>query len=409
MRDTDLFRQILGLEPPWSVTEVKLDDEAGRIDVWVEHRPGVMWQCPICERELTCRDHSEERTWRHLDTCQFQTHLRARMPRVDCPEHGVMQVRVPWAEARSRFTLLFERLAIDVLQQCATVTGAGRLLRLSWDEAWGIMRRSVQRGLERKPIRVVRHVGVDEKAFKRGHRYVTVVADLERSTVEYLAEDRKIESLAGYWATLTPEQLAGVEAVAMDMWMPYIQATIQGLPDAGSKIVFDRYHVMRMVNDAVDKVRRQEQRHLKAEGDGALTGTKRLWLYAKENLPDGLRPALRDLIRMNLKTGRAWAIKETLRELWSYVRTGWARRFFNGWYGWARRSRLEPIRKVAQTIKDHLENILTYCRHRITNAALEGINSRIQAVKARARGYRNHENFKTAIYFFCGGLDLYPR
>lgn len=409
MRDTELFRQILGLERPWSVQEVKLDDETSRIDIWVDHESGITWSCPSCERELSCRDHSEERTWRHLDTCQFQTFLHARVPRVDCPEHGVTQVRVPWAEARSRFTLLFERLAIDVLQQCATVTGAGRLLRLSWDEAWGIMRRAVRRGQSRKAPRVIPYVGVDEKAFKRGHRYLTVVCDLERSTVEYLAEDRKAESLAGYWAKLTPEQLAGVKAVAMDMWMPYVQATLQGLPDARSKIVFDRYHVMRLVNDAVDKVRRQEQRQLKAEGEGVLTGTKRLWLYAEENLPDGLRPALRDLIQMNLKTARAWAIKETLRDLWSYVRVGWARRFFNGWYGWARRSRLDAIRRVAQTVKDHLDNILTYCRHRITNAALEGINSRIQAVKARARGYRNQENFKTAIYFFCGGLDLYPR
>jgi transposase len=135
MRDIDLYRQVLGLEKPWAVGRVDLDVAGQRVDIWVEHESGTVWSCPRCGRELSCRDHAEERVWRHLDTCQFQTHLHARIPRVDCPEHGVVQVRVPWAEARSRFTLLMERLVIDVLTQCATVSGACRLLWLSWDEA----------------------------------------------------------------------------------------------------------------------------------------------------------------------------------------------------------------------------------------------------------------------------------
>lgn len=136
------------------------------MDIWLEHPPGAKWPCPKCGQKLPCRDHAEERAWRHLDTGQFQTHLYARIPRVECPEHGVLQVAVPWAEARSRFTLLMERFVIDVLQQCATVLGACRLLRLSWDEVWGVVQRAVRRGLARKRQQPLPVIGVDEKAFK---------------------------------------------------------------------------------------------------------------------------------------------------------------------------------------------------------------------------------------------------
>ncbi|MFQ5877475.1 MAG: transposase family protein [Acidobacteriota bacterium] len=150
MHDTDLYRQILGLGHPWFVARVDLNVGGERVEVWVDHQPGVRWPCPECQKELACRGHAEGRSWRHLDTCQFKTLLHARVPRVDCPDHGVLQVRVPWAESRSRFTLLMERFVIDVLQQCATVAGARRILRISRDEGWGVMDRAVARGLARK-------------------------------------------------------------------------------------------------------------------------------------------------------------------------------------------------------------------------------------------------------------------
>lgn len=195
----------------------------------------------------------------------------------------------------------------------------------------------------------------------------------------------------------------------MDMWTPYIQATIKGVPDADGKIVFDRFHIMNHMVKAVDKVRRQEHRRLSAAGDDTLKGTKYLRLYSEENLPYKHRPTLETLKELNLKVGRAWAIKESLRSLWNYSQEGWARRFFKKWFAWAAHSRLEPIRKVAVMIQTHLSNILTYCRHRVTNAVAEGLNSKIMASRRRACGYRNKEHFKTAIYFFCGGLSLYQR
>ena len=310
MQDTKLFETILGLTPPWHISRVELKTDEKRVDLWLEHEP-TRWPCPECGTELAGFDHAEVRTWRHLDTCQFQTHLHAEIPRVQCPTHGVKQVRVPWAEPRSRFTLLMERLVIDLILQCSTVKGACAIAGLSWDEAWGITQRAVARGRARKEARAIPYIGVDEKAFRKGHRYHTVVCDLERSTVEFVAEERKTASLAGYYAQLTDEQKSALQAVAMDMWEPYIGATREGLPDGESRIVFDRFHIMREMTKAVDTVRKQEHREFLGAGvDSPLTGTKYVWLFSDENRPEYHAETFATLQALNLKVGRAWAIRK---------------------------------------------------------------------------------------------------
>lgn len=409
MQDTKLFETILGLQAPWHIARVVLDTARQRVDLWAEHDAGP-WPCPECAAPLSCFDHAEERTWRHLDTCQFETSLHARIPRVQCPTHGVKQVRVPWAEPRARFTMLMERLVIDVVLQCSTLSGACRLLRISWDEAWRVMERAVRRGQARRGQRTLRYLGVDEKALRKGHVYHTVVCDLERATVEYVGEGRSVESLSPFYASLTDGQRAAVAAVARDMWDPYMRATREGLPDGAQRIVFDRFHVMRDITMAVDTVRRAEHRRLRQDtGESVLTGTKYWWLYGKEHVPAGRRRAFRQLQRLNLKVGRAWAIKEALRRLWAYRRLSTATRFFRQWYGWARRSQLAPIARVALTLQRHLDGVLRYCQHRITNGVAEGLNSKIMTIKRKACGFRNAQHFTIAIYFHCGGLDLYPR
>ncbi len=411
MQDKELYEELPGIKTPWKVSRIELDVKAERIDVWAEHGDGETWGCPECGEKLKIYDHSEERSWRHLDTCQCQTHLHARVPRVQCPRHRVVQVRVPWAEPQSRFTMRFERLAIDVLRECA-VTGATRILGVSWDEAWGVMERAVDRGKLRKVRRVVRQIGVDEKAAAKGHKALTLVCDLEQGTVEYVGEDRKQESLEAYYEGLLegllPKQREGIEAVAMDMWEPYVAATRKPLAGADEKIVFDRFHIMGSLGKAVDTVRKQEHRQRMQQGDETLKGTKSLWLYGKENVPDFRRRAFAVLRRLELKVGRAWAIKETLRELRHYVYPEAGRRFWKRWYFWATHSRLKPVLEAAATLKRHLTNILTYFRHRIANAVSEGLNSKIQTIKKMAYGFRNLEHFKTAIDFHCGGLNLYP-
>jgi len=407
MEVKELYRQVLGIEEPWKVSQVELDVKGERIDVKVVHGEEVRWPCPECGQLLTVYDHAPERVWRHLDTCQFKTYLHARIPRVNCPVHGVRQVKVSWAEAHSRFTMLFERLAIEVLKE-ANIEGAARLLRVSWDEAWKLMERAVRRGQRRKKRRAVKKMGVDEKSLGKGHNYLTLVYDLGEARVEYIADDRRKESLDGYFSLLSLAQREEIEAIATDIWDPYLASIREHVPGAEEKLVFDRYHLMRHLVEAVDKVRKQEHRELKREGLGVLAGTKYLWLYSQENLPPEKRSFFTCLKKKRLKTARAWAIKESFRELWGYQSLGWANKHFESWYAWAIRSRLNPIKQVARMFRKYLRNILTYLKHRITNAVSEGINSTIQTIKKMACGFRNREHFKIAIYFHCGGLDLYP-
>jgi transposase len=407
MRDHELYATILGVQAPWTVERVELDVAGGAVHVWLARTAGVPAPCPECETACPIYDH-RERAWRHLDTCQLQTRLHARVPRVDCPTHGVVQSAVPWATPGSKFTLLFERLAIDWLREAAVIAVA-RQLKLRWDAVWGIERRAVARGLERRGTLALRYVGVDEKSFQRRHDYVTVVSDLAGARVLFVADDRKRESLEAFWALgLTDTQRAQVEAIAMDMWEPYVQATRAQVPDADRKIVFDRFHCAKHLNEGVDRVRRMEHRELKAAGDTRLTGTKYTWLRHPDHFKPEAWRAFAALRNSTLKVARAWALKETAADLWEYRYVGAARRFFRRWYFWATHSRLQPMIEKARMLKTHLANILTYLRHRITNATAEGLNSKIQWIRYTARGFRNRENFKTAIYFHCGGLDLYP-
>jgi transposase len=407
MQDTELYRHVLGLEKPWKVDRVELDIRGERVDVWAVHEEGLRWVCPECRTELAIYDHAPERIWRHLDTCQFKTFLHARVPRVECPTHGVKQVSIPWAEAKSRFTALFERLAIDMLQ-VSDIEGAGKILRVSWDEAWGIMERAVARGKKRKKRRVVRKMGVDEKSAARGHNYLTIVSDLERGTVEYLGDNRDEGSLDGYLGKLSPKRREKIESIAVDMWDPYLASIRKHVPDAEEKVVFDRYHLMTHMGKAVDEVRKAEHRELVQNDDERLKGTKYLWLYSKENVPKEKTGWLRGLRRMNLRTARAWAIKENFRELWRFFRRSWAEKHFKAWFFWATHSKPAPVITAAWTFKRHLSQILNYVRHRITNAVSEGLNSKIQTIKKKAYGFRNRENLKTSIFFHCGGLNLYP-
>lgn len=251
-------------------------------------------------------------------------------------------------------------------------------------------------------------MGVDEKAFRKGHKYLTLVNDLTRNRVLYVAEDREQSSLDGFWETITPQQLDSIEAVAMDMWDPYV-ASVQGhLPDAEKKIVFDKFHIAQHLGDGVDRVRRQEHKLLKAQGDETLTGTKYDWLRNPVTMDENQRREFAQLRRSNLKTARAWALKEHGMALYNYVYEKPARNHFQWWYSWAIRSRLEPMKEKARMLKRRFENVITYLRHQITNAASESLNAKIQWVKYTARGYRNKHNFITAIYFHCGGLDLSP-
>lgn len=407
MQDRQLYQQILGIASPWRVERVELKLEDAEVHVHLAHEDGREWACPECGRACALHDHQPERVWRHLDTCQYQTLLHAAAPRTRCEEHGVRVVRLPWAEPQSRFTALFERLAIDWLSAASQQAVAERL-GLSWDEVHGIMQRAVQRGLQRRQAEKASYLGVDEKAFRKGHRYATIVTDLDRGHVLYVGKERTQASLDGFWAAQTPEQLASIAGVAMDMWEPYEQSTRRRLPNAEQKIVYDKFHIAKHLGEAVDRVRRQENKELRSRGDDQLVGTKYQWLRNPDKMADDQWREFGALRRGKLKTARAWALKEQAMVLWDYRYEACARKHFGWWYRWATHSRLKPMIEKAKMLKSHLANVLTYLTHPITNATSESMNSKIQWVKYTARGFRNFDNFATAIYFHCGGLDLAP-
>lgn len=409
MQDKGLYQQILGLGTPWSVSRVELNMDKQQVDVFAEHPARTTFCCPECEQPLGCYDHIPERQWRHLDSCRFKTILHARVPRVNCPEHGVKQVDVPWAEKSSRFTILFERFAIDVLLATQTVKGAMSILGTKWDQTWAIVQRAVARGKARKETKPLPHIGIDEKAFSKGHSYITLLYDLDNSTVEAISDGNDTDSGIACFSELSTEQVQSVKAIAMDMSAAYVKAAKHVFTLTEHMIVHDRFHVMQLATKAVDKVRRAEHRQLLQNDDDRLTKTKYIWIKSHENLTEKQQALFEDTYDLKLQTGKAWAYKEMLRDLWTQEDTASATNYFRDWYNRVIHTKLEPMKRVARTIKERLGNVVSYCKHRITNAVAEGINSKIMSIKRRVGGYRNQQNFKTAIFFYCGGLNLYPQ
>jgi transposase len=334
---TEHYRVLLGLDANWRVEQVDFSLEEKKVEIRLSHIGGSLC-CPECGASCPQADLAPERQWRHLDTMQFQTVICARIPRSKCPQCGVKTIAVPWADKHSRFTLLFEAFAIGVLNASANVQRAAVLLDLDWQTTHGIMQRAVKRGLKRRSLEEVRHVGIDEKSFGRGQDYVSVMTDLDESRVLEVVKDRTQEAADALWNSLPKAQREQVLGVAMDMWQPYLASTRQHASTA--EIVHDKFHVSKHLNEAVDQVRRQENKALRAEGDERLVGSKQLWLFNPQNLSQERKKELAALKDETLKTSRAWGIKEYFRKFWDYTYTQSAAEFFEDWYSWAVRSRL---------------------------------------------------------------------
>lgn len=409
MQDTKLYEAVLGLESPWEVVNVELKVAEETVLVEVESTARRL-PCPICQSPSPLYD-SSTRRWRHLDTCQFQTVLSAKVPRVKCLKHGVKRVQVPWADRNSKFTAMFEQLVIRWLQ-VACISAVAELFGLSWSTVNGIQERAVRRGIKRRAYEegrtLPKRIGIDEKSFKKGHDYVTVICDQVGGNVAHVADGRKAEVVGEYLKSFNEEERASVLTVAMDMWQGFISAVKTWIPGADKKICFDKFHVAQHLGKAVDQVRRAENKKLRAEGSDVLKGTRYHWLGNSTQLSRKRLGELEALKKIAKKTGRAWVLKEIGMDAWRYRSRGWARKALEKWYRSAIRSRIEPIKKVARMIKKHMEGIINAIYHGVTNARSESINSRIQWIKYTARGFRNRERFRNAIYFHLGGLDMTP-
>ena len=218
------YEQLLGLIKPWKVETINLDMERLKLDISVRWEPGNNAPCPVCDKPCSVRDHRETRQWRHLDTMQFQTTIIADIPRIDCPEHGIKSIPVPWAGEHSRFTTLFERFAIDVLKGAKNLAKAKELLRLSWDQVHLIQHHAVERGLSRRTDESILHAGMDEKNFGKGHSYVSLLTDIDRSRVMDVVRDRTTEAAETLWKTLPKAQRSSIVSVSMDMWEAFMNA-----------------------------------------------------------------------------------------------------------------------------------------------------------------------------------------
>ena len=401
----EFYAQSLDLASPWKVVEVTIDGESKQVRIRVECARGEVWGDPETNERAEIKDW-EERTWRHLDTCQFETIIMAKVPRLLLKSGRTLTARVPWAAPRGRFTLSFEAYVISLLRQCRTVRGAARLARISEDAADGVMRRAVERGLLRRQLQPPTLLGFDEKALRKGHRYATILTDVENGCVIDLVEERTKEAALQLLGQLPEGSTGSIQAVAMDMWPAFMGAVEEALPEAA--IVFDKFHIKKHLNEAVDKIRRQEHHKLSAAGNLILSGTKYLWLRRHEDLRQRAAAEFRSLLVQDLQTGTAWALKENFDRFWGYTSLAWAMKFLWDWVETARATGLGPLGKVADMIDKHAEGILNYLMHPITNAAAEGINSIIQSLKHAARGLPNFQSFRTRVLFFLGKLDLTP-
>jgi len=403
----EFYSQILGFEWPWEVQEIIRDGASREVRVVVAYAEGEEAYCPTCGKQSPIHDR-KARKWRHLDSCNHKTIIESEIPRVQCAKHGVLQIKVPWAEKNSRFTMELE-LHVCRWLQLAPISEVGAMFDLSWDVVAGIQKRAVRRGEAKRQKASPRHIGVDETSFQKRHEYVTVILDKDKNTVLDVLQDRKADTLGTWFKTQGKADFSDLESISMDMWDPYIKAARESFENWESLVAFDRYHVAQHLNKAVNKVRAQEHRELiRDHGTSELSGTKFDWLRTSTRTDNrtGNRPEFMQLSHLNLKTARAWRIKEAASLLWDFTYLGVAQKRWKEFLSWISRSKLEPMVKTGKMIRNYFWGILNAIRMKVSNAMLESVNSGIQRIKRMACGFRNRERFRLSILFHFGGLDF---
>ena len=406
MNDTTLYTQILGLEKPWVVTDVQLDILNEEVTVKIEYSSST-GLCPTCGKECTIHDRRMPRTWRHLDTCQMKTYLTGNLPRVNCSEHGVQTISVAWAESHSSFTMLFEAFPIRLLQATVNQSKTASILRVSPHQVSHIMSKAVKRGLERRKKINLEYLGIDEKSMHKGHTYMTVASDLTSGSVIDVVENRTSEAVNELLTKLkNTHNCAPLKAVSMDMWKAFMNEVNAVFPCAD--IVHDRFHIAKYLNDAVDKTRISENRELVANSDDSLKRSKFLFLKNEENLTEKQAIRFQAIKESNLKTCRAWLIKENFKSFFKCTFVNEAKSYFSQWYIDVKESRLTNMIKVADMLKNHAAGLLNYIKHKISNALAENLNGQIQKIKTIGRGFYAFKNYRNAILFHLGKLDMIP-
>lgn len=406
MDTTDIFGVALNLPSPWSIAKVEFKpDDNGSLELHIDlsFSRGGKFACPECGEEMSAYD-TTLRTWRHLNFFQYRTYLHANLPRVKCQEHGVKTVSVPWAREGSGFTLLFEGWVVELAKHMPIATLAGMVGEHD-TRLWRFIKHYVDEARSREDYSDVSAIGIDETS-KKGHNYITVTVDLTERRVIHATEGKDSSTVDKFVEDFKehdghPEAIG---VVTCDMSLGFKKGIEKNFPNGHT--VIDKFHVIKHMNEALDKVRREE-----ADSDTykrfLLKKTKYLWLKNDVNLTEKQRDKKETLLHKHLKTARAYAMKLALQDIYDQAisRTE-AETKLNELTSWLNRSKLTPMREFANLLKGHWNEILNYFDHRYTNAILEGMNSIIQTIKRRARGFRNDEYFKTMIYLVCGKLNL---
>lgn len=422
MHTTALFQAALGLTSPWKVERVEFDAEAadgrGRLDLHIDFERGGRFGCPECEEPCPAHD-TVRKTWRHLDFFQHTALLHARVPRTRCAEHGVLLAGVPWARDGSGFTMLFEALVMALAAQMP-IAALARLMRVSDKRLWRVLQWHVEDAREQVDMSRVTELVVDETSRAKRRKYVTLFAEPAQAAtsespatparVLFVADGHGIATFHDFVADLAEHggRPEAVRDVCMDMSGAFQRGVAETMPWA--EITFDRFHVMKLMGDALDDARRRETKRRPE-----LKGSRWSLLTNPENQSARAAERVEALGRLNLLTAKAYQMRLNLRRLWDRPNVEAARQYLRAWCRWvsraARRPKepdarwvLEKAHRLVNTLRTHEQGVLNYFRSRRTTGVLEGINSMVQAARARARGYRNPETFKTMIYLIAGNL-----
>jgi transposase len=401
MKDTDIFQLALGLTSPWRVKLSTFAPETKRLDIVLHFARGSTFTCPDCGlTELKAHD-TVSKTWRHLNFFQHDAYLTAKVPRIKCTDCGVRLVDVPWARPGSGFTLLFEAM-IMTLAKAMPVKTIGEFVGEHDTRLWRMIHHYVDQGRVAADYSGVQKVGFDETSSKRGHNYVSLFVDLEGPNVLFATEGKDSSTVKRFKEDLIEHggSEESIKQMCCDMSPAFIKGVDEQFPEA--ELTFDKFHIMKVVNEAVDKVRREEQKE-----HPELARSRYAWLKNPQNLTKKQSEKLAGLTvkKLNLKTSRAYHIKLNFQEVFNQPLTA-AEPLLKKWFFWATHSRLKPVIEAAYTIKRHWDGVLQWFKSQINNGILEGINSLIQAAKAKARGYRTNKNLIAMIYLIGGKFNF---
>jgi transposase len=403
MQPEALFGMALGIVPPWEVTEVTFSKESNRLDICIDFQRGALFPCPVCGAPAPAYD-TTEKEWRHLNFFQYEAYLHAFVPRVNCPNDGcgVKQIQVPWARAGSGFTLLFEALVMTMARDLP-VNVMARLFSVTDTRLWRIINAYVEIARAKEDYSGVKRVGIDETSVKKGHNYVSFFFDLDQKKLLFGAEGKDNETVKEFVADL--EKHGGnaeqITAAAIDMSKAFIKGVKEQLPNA--EVTFDKFHLIKLMNDALGKVRAEEARQFPE----ALKKCRFLFLKNPENLTAEDQERLDTMVANHChKSVEAYTHKLNLQNVYFAESRPEAEALLTQWHKTASKSALWLIQKMARTVKDHWNGILSHFDSELTTGYLEGVNSLIQAAKARARGYRNPRNMISMAYLIAGKLKF---